>query len=67
MKKKRGLTTWGKEVKKKALEQDTTLVELAETIGTSKQYLNRIMYGQRSGEKYRQQIITTLGMGEKWE
>lgn len=53
MKRKNGkLTPFGKLVVKALTDQDMTRTQLADTIGTSPQYLSYILYGVRSGEKY---------------
>jgi len=65
MKKKRSqrkLTNFGMEVKKRLIEIDMTQVQLAEELGTSKVYLNLILYGERSGRKYVDNIINILGI-----
>lgn len=68
MKKKnnaRKLTDFGKKVKKKLIEVDMTQVELAEKLGTSKVYLNLILYGERTGEKYLNNIVNILEIEER--
>lgn len=52
MGRKRELTQYGKDVKHKLIEMNMTQVELAEQIGTSKQYLGKILFGERSGTMY---------------
>jgi hypothetical protein len=39
-----------------------TQVQLAEEVGTSNKYLNLILYGDRSGEKYIGSIARVLGL-----
>ena len=60
MRKKRKLTAFGAVVKKRLIDKDMTQVELAEILGTSNRYINMILYGERSGEKYLQDIIKVL-------
>jgi len=57
---KRQLTPFGVVVKKKLIDLGMTQVQLAEAIGTSKNYLNLILYGDRSGKKYISGIIEVL-------
>ena len=66
------LTPLGKMVVKALTDRDmtktqlareiVTQVELARTIGTSQVYLNRILHGDRSGEKYLPAIIAALDL-----
>lgn len=46
------LTPFGQEVKKKLIEKNMTQVELANLVGCNKQYLHKILAGERSGKKY---------------
>jgi len=39
-----------------------TARQLADLLGTTPQYLNRIFHGERSGEKYREAIRKILDM-----
>lgn len=57
---KRQLTPFGMTVKKRLIEKGMTQVWLAEEVGTSNKYLNLILYGDRTGEKYIQKIISVL-------
>ena len=50
------LTPFGKLVVKALTDQ------LADTIGTSPQYLSYILYGVRSGEKYLPAIVAALSL-----
>ncbi len=52
-----GLTDFGRDVKKRLIELGMTQRELAEKIGTSSQYLNAILNGRKTGEKYVPKII----------
>lgn len=60
MKRQRQLTDFGKEIKIRLIEKNMTQVELAELLGTTKQYLGKILYGERNGEKYRYKISKIL-------
>ena len=62
MQRKRKLTPFGVLVKKTLIEKDMTQVQLAEKVGTSNKYLNLILYGDRSGEKYISSIANVLGL-----
>lgn len=59
---KRELTQYGKQVKHKLIEMSMTQVELAEQIGTSKQYLGKILYGERAGTMYLEKIDQVLDL-----
>lgn len=61
-KRKRQLTPFGVLVKKTLIEKGMTQVQLAEEVGTSNKYLNLILYGDRSGEKYLVSIAKVLGL-----
>jgi transcriptional regulator with XRE-family HTH domain len=57
---KRELTPLGVIIKKRLIDKGMSQVELAKKIGTSKVYLNMILYGERSGKKYLPKIFTVL-------
>lgn len=57
---KRKLTPFGKEIKLRLVEMEMRQEELAELVGTSPQYINHIMYGERTGEKYIDKIRAVL-------
>ena len=59
------LTPYGKEVKCRLIELNMTQRELAEIVGTSKQYLGKILHGSRSGTKYVGEINRILGLGKQ--
>ncbi|HCX64908.1 MAG TPA: transcriptional regulator [Eubacteriaceae bacterium] len=59
---KRALTPFGMEVKMKLIESGKTQKQLAEEIGASRVYLSMILYGKRSGDKYKDQIKRNLGI-----
>lgn len=50
----------GKLIKKKLIDRNMTAKELADALGTTPQYLNKILHGERSGEKYIQAIKEIL-------
>ena len=58
------LTTFGKAVKKKLIDKNMTQMELASLIGCGKQYLYKILTGERSGRKYIEKIIEILEIEE---
>lgn len=60
--KRRKLTPFGILVRKRLLDLGMTQVQLAEQLGTTKNYLNRIMSGERSGKKYLSNIISILNL-----
>ncbi|MDD2401604.1 MAG: helix-turn-helix transcriptional regulator [Clostridia bacterium] len=62
---KRQLTHFGMAVKKRLVDLGMTQVQLAEMVGTSKNYLNLIMYGERSGKKYIRSIVKMLKLDPK--
>lgn len=55
-------TTFGKIVKVKLIELNMTQVELAKMLGIKRQYLCRILSGDRSGKKYLPDIRKILGI-----
>lgn len=65
MRKKNKLTPFGKAIKKKAISKCITLSEVAEAAGTSPVYLSYIMYGIKSGRKYRRRIGEILDIDVK--
>lgn len=60
--KSRQLTPFGMEIKKALLSLGMTQRQLAGSVGVSPVYLNRIIFGERPGDKYVRQIITVLGL-----
>ena len=62
--KQTGLTPFGRTVKKKLIDRGMTQVELAALIGCGKQYLHKILTGERSGRKYMGEIARILGIDE---
>lgn len=62
MAKQTRLTPFGAKVKKKLIDRNMTQVELAALIGCNKQYLYKILCGERSGKKYIEDIQRILGI-----
>ncbi|MGI6427267.1 MAG: helix-turn-helix domain-containing protein [Natronincolaceae bacterium] len=57
---KRKLTDFGEEVKNRLYELNMTQKTLAKKIGTSEAYLSMILYGERSGAKYKDKIKSII-------
>ncbi|MEC1178508.1 transcriptional regulator [Metasolibacillus meyeri] len=62
---KRQLTPQGKQIVKRLIDMGKTQVWLCEQVGTSKVYLNFILRGERSGEKYLKKIYEVLDLQEE--
>ncbi len=62
MQRKRQLTPFGMLVKKALIDKGMTQIQLAAEVGTSDKYLNLILYGDRSGDKYLVSIVRVLGL-----
>jgi transcriptional regulator with XRE-family HTH domain len=58
--KKRKLTPFGLKVKNKLADLNMSQKELAEKLSTSDVYLSMILYGERSGDMYIEDIKTIL-------
>jgi len=58
----RTYSAFGRQVKKELIDRNMTARQLAEILGTTQQYLNKILHGERSGEKYIEAIKKILGM-----
>lgn len=58
--KQRKFTAFGRKVRKRLIDMDMTQVELAALLGCNKQYLHKILIGERSGTKYKEMILTIL-------
>ena len=58
------VTSYGRKIKKALVDLDMTQVELCSQIGCTKQYLQKILSGERSGEKYLKQIAEVLQIHE---
>lgn len=63
--KQRQLTPFGKRVVKKLVDMDRTQVWLCNELGITKSYLNRILHGERSGQKYLPKIYEILKFDEE--
>lgn len=59
---KRQMTPMGKEIKRRLVELEMSQADLAAEIGTSPQYINHIIFGERSGEKYIEDICRVLNI-----
>lgn len=59
---KRQLTQYGKCVKHRLIELEMTQAELAKQVGTTKQYLGKIIHGERSGAMYLEAINQVLNI-----
>lgn len=55
-------TAYERKVKKRLIDLGMTQTELAAQIGTTRQYLRKILIGERTGEKYREEIDRVLGI-----
>ena len=60
MREKWKLTPFGIKVKKSLLEKNMTVSELAERIGVKQSYLSQVLYGDKKGYKYLDEICTLL-------
>ena len=60
MREKWKLTPFGIKVKKSLLEKNMTVSELAERIGVKQSYLSQVLYGDKKGHKYLDEICTLL-------
>ena len=54
--KQQKLTPFGKKVRKRLIDKGMTQVELAALLGCNKQYIHKILVGERSGKKYIEEI-----------
>lgn len=59
---KRKLTPFGLKVKNKLADLNMSQKELAEKLGTSDVYLSMILYGERSGNMYIENIKNILNI-----
>lgn len=57
---KRALTSYGRTIQKRLIDKGMTQVELAEYLGCDPGYLCQILYGDRTGTKYREKISELL-------
>lgn len=60
--KTRKYSAFGKKIMKQLIDRDMTAKQLADELGTTPQYLNKILHGDRSGAKYIEAINRILGM-----
>ena len=58
----RDYSSFGKDIKKALVDKNMTATELAYKLGIKQQYLNSVIHGNRSGEKYRKKIIEILDL-----
>lgn len=54
------LTPFGRKVRKRLIDKNMTQVELATLLGCNKQYIHKILAGERSGKKYIEAISRIL-------
>ncbi len=54
------LTPFGMAVRKRLIDKNMTQVELAALLGCNKQYIHKILVGERSGKKYIKEISRIL-------
>lgn len=59
---KRAYSDFGKQIAKGLIDAEMSAQELANTIGTTPQYLNKILHGERSGKTYRNKIKKILNI-----
>lgn len=50
----------GKKIKKGLVDKDLSARQLSEMVGTTPQYMNKIIHGVRSGDKYMGDICRIL-------
>lgn len=62
--KERKLTPFGKAVKKALIDKQMSQVELANKLNVSPKYVNLILFGERSGEKYMCGIVEILELDD---
>jgi len=62
---KRKLTDFGELVKLRLFQLNMTQKNLAARVGTSEEYLSMILYGERSGKKYKDKIKSVLFDGNE--
>lgn len=58
--KKRKYSKFGRQIKIKLIKKNMTAKQLAEMLGTTPQYLNKIIHGEKSGQKYIEEIKRIL-------
>lgn len=57
---KRRYSAFGKQIAKGLIDKDMTAKQLADMLGTTPQYVNKIIHGERPGRKYLDQIRAIL-------
>lgn len=50
----------GKKIKKGLIDKELTARQLSDMVGTTPQYMNKIIHGVRSGDKYMDKICRIL-------
>ena len=56
----RNYTPFGKKIVMQLVKKDMTAKQLADALGITPQYMNKIIHGERSGGKYIEAIKTML-------
>lgn len=64
MKRKRPMTAFEVDVKKRLIDKGMTHTELAERLGIKKQYLTLVLSGERKNSRYVEKIREILGIEE---
>ena len=64
---KKQLSLNGIKIKKRLIELNMTQRELSNKLGMNENYLTDILKGRRSGKKYMDDIMFTLGIQEKYQ
>ena len=57
---RRRYSAFGKKIAKGLIDKDMTAKQLADMLGTTPQYVNKILHGERAGKKYLDQIREIL-------
>jgi len=55
-------TEFGKQIKKRLVDLDMTQTELGNQVGCGRKYIVKILTGERSGERYMEELCRILGM-----
>lgn len=58
----RRYTVYGKRIVSQMVNKNMTAKQLADALGITPQYLNKIIHGERSGKKYSEAIKRILDM-----
>ena len=56
------ITPFGKRIKKRLVDLDMTQTELGNQVGCGRKYIVKILTGERSGEKYMEELCRILGI-----